>query len=387
MCGISGDVRFGASPGARGAAAPPVGATLGVEEEFHLVDPDTLALTGDPELAAAAMRGQTGPWVHPEIATSQLETATTICSTLAQLRTELLQTRAAVAAAAGRAGLAPLAASTHPFGSWRQQELTRCPRYDTLVERYAVLPHQQDICGCHVHVAVPDLDTAVAVMDRARPYLSLLAALTGSSPFHDGVDTGYESYRTLRWGHWPITGPPEPLGDAATYRAVIDGLTAAGAIADASHLYWDVRPSAHYPTVEFRVADVCTDVDDAVLHAALVRSLVRVLAARAAADEPFPEPRPELLRAARWRAARHGLAGQLFDPVSGTLLEGRLAIRRLLGELEDDLRGHGEWADVGELVARLFRRGTSAARQRRTFARTGDLRAVTAALICAARPR
>ena len=368
-------------------ATAAVGTTFGVEEEFHLVDSDTLALAGSHELAAAAMRGQAGERVHAEIATSQLETATAVCTSLSQLRAELLRARTEAAAAAGRAGLVPLAASTHPFGSWRQQEMTRCRRYDALVERYAVLPHQQDICGCHVHVAVPDLETAVVVMDRARPYLCVLAALTGSSPFHEGLDTGYDSYRTVRWGHWPITGPPERLGDAATFRTVVAGLTAAGTIADASNLYWDVRPSAHHPTVEFRIADVCTDVDDAVLHAALVRSLVRVLAARAASGEPCPEPRPELLRAARWRAARHGLGERLFDPVTGALVDARSAVHRLLRELEDDLRGHGEWEETGELVARLFRRGTSAARQRRTFARTGDLGAVAAELICGQPPR
>jgi carboxylate-amine ligase len=237
-----------------------------------------------------------------------------------------------------------------------------------------------------VHVAVPDLDTAVAVMDRARPYLCVLAALTGSSPFHEGLDTGYESYRTVWWSRWPTAGPPERLGHAAGFRAVVAGLVAAGTVTDSTDLYWDVRPSAHVPTLEFRVADVCTDVDDAVLHAALVRSLVRVLAARAAAGEPCPDPRPEVLRAARWRAARHGLGERLFAPATGTLLDARSAVHGLLDQLEQDLRTYGEWEEVRDLVARLFRRGTSAARQRRTFARTGDLRAVAAELICARRP-
>jgi carboxylate-amine ligase len=232
-----------------------------------------------------------------------------------------------------------------------------------------------------VHVGVPDLETAVAVMDRARPYLPLLLAMTGSSPFHDGVDTGYESYRTLWWSRWPNTGPPEYFGDAQEFAEVVAGLAASGVVADRSHLYWDVRPSYHLPTLEFRLADVCTDVDDAVLHAALVRSLVRVLAGRAARAEPCPRPRAELLRAARWRAARHGIGEQLFDPLLGTLVEARLAVRRLLAELEDDLRDHDEWNDVSELVQRLFSRGTSAARQRRTWLRTGDRRAVAARIV------
>jgi YbdK family carboxylate-amine ligase len=250
------------------------------------------------------------------------------------------------------------------------------------VQRWGGLALQQDICGCHVHVGVPDLDTAVAVMDRARPYLPVLLAMTGSSPFHDGVDTGYESYRTLWWARWPNTGVPEYLGSAERFTEVVAGMVDSGVVADGSHLYWDVRPSYHLPTLEFRLADVCTDVDDAVLHAAVVASLVRVLAARAEADVvPVPRPRPELLRAARWRAARHGIDGELFDPVLCTLVEGRHAVARLLDELADDLRDRGEWAEIGEMVQRLFSRGTSASRQRNTWLRTGDRRAVAAEIV------
>jgi YbdK family carboxylate-amine ligase len=272
--------------------------------------------------------------------------------------------------------VALLASSTHPFAGWQQQELTVAPRYEAMVARWAGLASQQDICGCHVHVGVPDLETAVAVMDRARPYLPVLLAMTGSSPFHDGVDTGYESYRTLWWSRWPTTGPPEHLGSAAAFREVVAGLAASGVVADGSHLYWDVRPSYHLPTLEFRLADVCTSLDDAVLHAALVRSLVRVLADRAERGEPCPTPRPELLRAARWRAARHGLGERLFDPLQGTLVGARVAVGRLLLELETDLRAAGEWEEVGELVAGLLARGTSASRQRETWLRTGDRREV-----------
>ncbi len=361
--------------------SPAVGTTFGVEEEFHLVDPATLELAGSRKLAAAALSGEAGARVHAEIATTQLETATRICSTLADLRGELVRSRAEAAAAAASVGLLLLPASTHPFGSWRQQEMTPYPRYDALVERFAVLPLQQDICGCHVHVSVPDLETAVAVMDRARPYLAVLAALTGSSPFHDGVDTGYESYRTVWFARWPITGPPEHLGSAERFREVVAALAAAGAIADASNLYWDIRPSARYPTLEFRVADVCTDLDDAVLHAALVRSLVRVLAGRAARGEPCPEVRPEVLRAARWRAARHGISDRLLEPVSATSLDAHHVVHRLLDELQDDLREHDEWVEVSHLLQQLLRRGTSAARQRSVWTRTGDRRAVTATLV------
>jgi carboxylate-amine ligase len=358
-----------------------VGATFGIEEEYHLVDPDSLALRPSPELAALALRREIGSRLHAEIATTQIETVSGICASLDELRTELVAARAEAAAAAARVGVATLPASTHPFGGWQQQVITAAPRYEAMVDRWAGLVSQQDICGCHVHVGVPDLETAIAVLDRARPYLPLLLAMTGSSPFHDGVDTGYDSFRTIWWSRWPTTGIPDHLGSAQQFTDIVAGLVASGVIADGSHLYWDVRPSYHLPTIEFRLADVCTDLDDAVLHAGLVRSLVRVLAARAQAGEAAPRCRPELLRGARWRAARHGLGGQLFDPLRGSLVDARLAVRRLLDELEDDLRERDEWAEICELVTRLFSRGTSAMRQRATWLRTGDRRAVAEGIL------
>lgn len=359
----------------------PAGATFGVEEEFHLVDPASYRLTRSPALAAAVLRHESGPHLHAEITTTQLESATGICTTLPGLRAELVTTRAEAAGAAARAGVRILAASTHPFDSWQQQDITPAPRYQAMVDRWAGLAEQQDIVGCHVHVGVPDLETAVAVMDRARPYLPVLLAMTCSSPFHDGVDTGHASYRTMWWSRWPNTGPPEYLGSAQRFADVVAGLVASGVIADSSHLYWDLRPSSHLPTLEFRLADVCTEVGDVVLHAALARSLVRVLAGRAEREEACPRPRPELLRAARWRAARYGLEGQLFDPLRCELVPARVAVRRLLSELGPDLRHHDEWNLVVELVERLFVRGTSAARQRRTWLRTGNWREVAAGVV------
>jgi carboxylate-amine ligase len=186
------------------------------------------------------------------------------------------------------------------------------------------------------------------------------------------MDTGYESYRTQWYSRWAITGPTEPLGDGATYQSVVEGLARAGAIGDSSNLYWDVRPSARHPTVEFRIGDVCTSVDDAVLHAALLRALTATLVRRARAEEPVPTVRAELLRAARWRAARFGLTSGIFDPRTAEVLDAREAVDRLLRELEPELAERGELEDVRELVDQLFGRGTSASRQRAVFQRTGD---------------
>jgi len=358
-----------------------VGATFGVEEEYHVVDAETFALRDSPELNARAGAGALGARIHAEIATTQLEIATGICRTTDELRAELTAARREATAAAAAVGATVLIASTHPSASWTEQRLTLQPRYITLLERWGVLALQQVICGCHVHVSVPDLDTAVQVMDHARPYLPLLLALTGSSPFHECVDTGYDSFRTQWFARWPIAGPSEPLGDADTYRGVIDDLTRAGVIDDPSHLYWDIRPSLRHPTLEFRVGDVCTSLDDAVLHAALVRALAATLAERAASGvRPVPI-RAELLRAARWRAARYGLSDRLLDPATGELVEPRLAISRLLVELEPQLADRGEVDEARALVQQVFDRGTSAARQREVLQRTGDPAAVAAYVV------
>ncbi len=357
------------------------GATVGVEEEFHVVDPESMELRDSPELVALLAADDLGPRVHSELSTTQIETASRVCTSLDDVRRELRAGRSAAAAAAGQVGATVLAASTHPFSSWHEQRVTHTPRYLRLVERWAVLALQQDISGCHVHVHVPDLDTAVAVMDRVRPYLPVVQALTGSSPFHEGSDTGYDSFRTLWFARWPITGSTELLGDGKTYQDVVESLQVAGVIDDASNLYWDVRPSMRYPTLEFRVADVCTFLDDAVLHVALVRALSRVLAERASHGVPPHLVRPEVLRAARWRGARYGVSDQLFDPFAGVLRPAADLVGRLLAELRDDLTEHGEWDEVSSLCEQTLRRGTSAARQRDVLHSTADQHAVARMIV------
>lgn len=358
-----------------------VGLTLGVEEEYHVVDGETLALRDDPALPRLLREAPVEANLQAEIATTQIETATPVCTSLAELREHLLAMRTAAAKVTADLGAAILPASTHPFSSWTDQRLVPTPRYLGLFERWGVLALQQDICGCHVHVGVADLDTAVAVMDRVRPYLPVVAALTGSSPFHGGIDTGYDSFRTQWYARWPLTGPADLLGDAAGYQAVVDGLVATGAIDDASHLYWDVRPSTRYPTIEYRIGDVCTRLDDVVLHAALVRSLTRVLAQRAAAGAPPLAIRGEQLRAARWRAARFGLTDHLYDAQAGRLVPARQLVEDLLTELRDDLEDRSEWDEVRALADAVLARGTSATLQRSVFHRTGDVHEVAAALV------
>jgi YbdK family carboxylate-amine ligase len=356
-----------------------VGATLGVEEEYHLLDPETAELRNCPDLAARALAGAAGPHLQPEMLTSQLEAATEVCADLDEVRRAILSMRSEAAGAAAQVGAAILATSTHPFASLDEIEVMARPRYLGLIERFGTIVSQFNLCGCHVHVAVPDLDTAVAIMNHARPYLPVLTALTGSSPFHEGRDSGYDSFRLPWLGLWPQGGPPPYLRSGAHYLATVAQSAAMGMVEDLSAMLWDIRPSSRYPTLEFRAADVCTDIDDAVLYAGIVRSLVRVLGARVAAGDAPHRMSDPTLRAARWRAARYGLSDTLWSPSQSQLVPAARALEALMSELRADLDSHGEYTLITELLARLRRCGTSATRQRQTFAATTSLREVTRA--------
>ena len=356
------------------------GHTIGVEEEYQLVDAETLGLADRPEVVAAAER-LLGDRAQGEISTSQLEIGTEVCTTLAQVRSELVRLRAGAAKAAEEHGARILAAGTHPSGTWREQRLTAGARYLALVERWGLLALQQLITGCHVHVGVDDPETAVRLLGHLRADLPVLLALSGSSPYWEGSDTGYASYRTLWYSRWPVTGSPEVFADRAEYERTVADLVAAGIVDDASHLYWDARPSTTYPTVEVRVADTMPLLDDVVLHAGLARSLVRVAAAQAVRGAQEPQLRTEVVRAARWRAARHGLEGTLLDVRAHAQRPAHDVVRGLLARLREDLEEAGEWDEVSALADQTLRRGTSAARQRSVLGRTGELDEVTRSLL------
>lgn len=355
-----------------------VGVTLGVEEEYHLVDAETFELADMPEVATAAIVLM-GDEAQGEISTSQLEIATPVCTSLSELRGHLARIRASAEEVARQQGCRILAAGTHPTATWHEQRLTVGDRYRSLFERWGLLALQQMITGCHVHVSVDDPDLAVRTLGHLRQDLPTLLALSGSSPYWEGVDTGYASYRTQWFARWPVTGMPEPFESKAAYDALVAELVVTGMIDDASHLYWDVRPSAKFPTLEVRVADTMPLLDDVVLHAALARSLVRVRAAEVTRGEPPPQLRPEVVRASRWRAARFGLEECLLDTREHVLRPAAEVVDGLLLRLRDDLEELGDWDEVSGLAEQALARGTSAARQR-AVAADGDLRAVAAAL-------
>jgi len=301
--------------------------------------------------------------------TSQLEAATDVCANLDEVRDGIAAMRAEAAEAAADHGATLLATSTHPTASISEIDVAERDRYARLLDRHAGLVGQLNLCGCHVHVSVPDLDTAIAIMNHARVYLPVLAALTGSSPFHEGGDTGFASVRLARLALWPQGGLPPLLGSAAQYQALVAQLIDTGIVDEPSELLWELRPSAHYPTLEFRIADMCPDIDDVVLLAGLVRSLVRTLADRSA-PPIVPDP---VLTAARWRAARFGLSGELWSTRENRLLPARDVVEQLWRDLEPDLLAHREDGVLRPLLDQLLERGTSATRQRQIYGETGSL--------------
>ena len=362
------------------AAVFEVAVTIGVEEEYHLVDAETLRIADAPGVVDEA-KALLGADAQGEISTSQVEVATPVSTSLGEVRAHLVRLRRGADAAAQAHGCRILATGTHPTATWHEQQLSPDPRYRAILERLGLLALQQLIAGQHVHVSVPDAELAVQVLDRLRPDLPVLLALSGSSPFWEGVDTGYASYRTTWFARFPVTGSPEVLRTATAYDALVGDLVASGVVDDASHLYWDARPSTKYPTVELRMADVCPRLDDAVLQTGLARSLVRVAAAEAVAGTAFPEPRTELVKAARWVAAKHGLEGALMDLRAVARRPAADVVRALLARLREDLEEAGEWDEVHALAEQALGRGTSAAEQRRVHRRGGDLTEVTRLLV------
>ena len=356
-------------------APDPESLTMGCEEEFQIVDPVTAKLASGAEKlkAGSHLHGEQAP--QNELHLSQIETATPICGSLGEVREKLGTARRDLLEAAAGQNVTIGAAGTHAFADWHDQTVTPKDRYLGMVSDYQYLTRELLIFGQHVHVGIEDPDLAVQVMNRARPYLSALLALSASSPYWLADDTGYDSFRTLMWTKWPMTGPPQPFADRADYDRTIKNLVKAGVITDGTKVYWDVRIPQDKPTVEFRMADVSPRLDDAVMLAGLVRAIALRCARAAAAGEPDPNPRPELLRAAMWRAARSGVRGDLVDVTAGRTRPAGERIETLLGELAGELDDLGEGNFVREQVRDVLDRGNSADRQRAAVEKTGEVRA------------
>lgn len=349
---------------------------MGVEEEFLLVDPATgrPRAVGQAVLAVSAAEGPDDDDLTAELHREQLETGTKPCHTLDELGAELRSTRATAATAAEDVGVAIAPLATSPLAV--EPTVSPSSRYKEMARRFGRTVSEELTCGCHVHVAIDSTEEGVAVLDRIRPWLAPLIALSTNSPFWLGEDSGYASFRSQVWQRWPSAGPYGPFGSAATYRTFVDSVLGTGTVLDEGMLYLDARLSRQHPTVEVRVADVCRETDDAVLIAALTRALVQTaVLGWHAGDEPDPV-RTEVLRLAAWRAGRSGMEGDLLDPGSWHPAPATEVVGRLLEHVRPALEEAGDLETVRDLLATVLSRGTGARRQREVLDRTGTLAAV-----------
>jgi len=352
-----------------------------------LVDPGTGELTSVSQQAIRAHRSVPGqvsvgvgrggdePGLEHELFLQQIETATPPVESLSDLLDEIRRGRAAVGKAAEAAGAAAVAMPT-PVLVDPQEDVTPRPRYQRIYEEFGEISRQSLVCAMHVHIDIGDDAEAVAVIDRIRPWLPVLLAISANSPFWRGRDTGYASWRSQTWARWPSSGSSQPFGDAETYHATTQRMVDWGAALDPGMVYFDVRIAQDYPTVEVRVADVCTEVQDAGLVAALARGLVETGAESWHRKEPVSPWRSDLLRVASWRASRYGLASRLVHPVTLELADAREVVAALIEHTAEALDAAGDKTFVKEAFARLLSRGSGAGRQRAVREAKGDLMAV-----------
>jgi glutamate---cysteine ligase / carboxylate-amine ligase len=362
-------------------------ARLGVEEEFLVVDPVTRQAV--PGAAAVVSRAgeRLGARVAGEITKLQVETRTRPCVTTVDLQAQLVDARAVLADAAEAEGLRVMASGTPVLGRVVPPPITEGPRQDRGTATFRGLHDELGICAVHVHVELPDRDRAVLVGNHLRPHLPVLIALTANSPYWDERDSGYASWRTITWQRWPVAGPPPHFESAEQYDRLVATLLEAGALVDTGTIFWDIRLSAHQPTLEVRVADVPITAAESASLAALVRALVIAVGSAVDRGDPGPALRPELMRLAYWRAARDGLDGYGIDVHTGRLVPARELAGRLLDLARPVLSGLGDLARVTGWLDRLAGDGDGAARQRRIAARRGRLADVVDHLVAQTAPR
>ncbi len=345
---------------------------MGVEEEFLLADP----ATGEPvalNRAVADLAGRRGVDLQLELTSCQVETTSSVAESSAELSAELRRLRRVTAESAADAGARLLAVALPPTLP-HDFPITDTPRYRKIAEQFGMIAHEQGISGCHVHVAVPNRDVAIQVSNRLRPWLPLLLALTANSAVYRNADTGHASWRSVLWARWPSAGPPPHFESTDDYDAMVRMMLDAGAMLDDGMVYWDVRPSANYPTVEVRVADVPATVGETVLLACLVRALVMTALDDERRGQPGIPLTPHALRAAYWKAARDGLAGSAIDLAeSHALVPVVELLEGLLEHVGPALQTVGDYAIVRRELDRVVAEGNGAVRQQSAWRRRNDV--------------
>ncbi len=355
---------------------------IGIEEEYQIIDPETRAMRSfitqflDDDKVVMIERE-----IKPELHASMVELGTPVCTTVAEARDELVKQRSFIARLARDKGVAVVAAATHPFSRWLDQPITPLPRYVGVLEEMQALAQRLLIFGMHVHIGIEDRAFAVDAMNVVRYMLPHLLALSTSSPFWMGRKTGLKSYRSVVFEDFPRSGIPDICRTVADYDNLVGALVNCGVIPDASKIWWDVRPHHKYPTLEFRICDICPKIDEAIAIVALIQALVLWLWKLRRQNLTFRIYRRDLLSENRWRASRYGLDGKMIDFGKTQEAPTRQLIRELLDLVAEEVDELGVAPFIKPIEDMLIH-GTSADRQLRVFDATdGDLRAVVDHLI------
>ena len=337
--------------------------TVGIEEEYLVVDRATRNLIKDPPSEMwNSLREVLGPQVAPEFLKAQIEVGTKVCTRLGEAREDLATLRRDLSEVVSRYGAAIIASSTHPFADWSEQETTEHPRYERIAADYQHVARQMVICGMHIHVGIDDDHLRIDLMNQVRYMLPHLLALSTSSPFWAGTDTGLLAYRPVIFRNMPRTGLPEEFVSWGEYERMVEALIEAEIIEDATKLWWDIRPSARYPTLEMRVSDVCTRLDDAMTVAALYLCLLGYMFRLRRRNQRWRVYSPMLISENMWRAQRYGTDGSLIDFGRGELVSFADLVEEFIEMLAQDAV---EFEVVAQLrhMRTIVREGTSAHRQ------------------------
>ncbi|MBF0277883.1 MAG: carboxylate-amine ligase [SAR324 cluster bacterium] len=349
--------------------------SLGIEEEYQIIDPETRELTSYiseiMDKGAVLFRDQ----VTPEALQSQVETRTHVCRNIKEARQEVTRLRSMVSEVAHKNGRKIIAAGTHPFSRWENQLITDKDRYQGLMTDYKILGRRLLIFGMHVHIGIPDPDLRIDVMNQISYTIPHIFALATSSPFWMGQNTGLKSYRTVVFENLPRTGLPEHFESARAYDHYVDTLIKTNCLEEATKIWWDIRPHPKYPTLEFRMCDCTTQIEDVLSIAALIQAMVAKLIQLRRKNQTWRIYRQSLIAENKWRAMKDGLDGKLIDFGKEEEIPLRFLIEELLELVDDVVDELGSRQEI-EQIRSILTRGTSADRQLRTFEETGSLEAV-----------
>ena len=357
---------------------PPL--TMGIEEEYQIIDPESRELKSYIQEFLEQGRVVLQDQIKGEFLQSQVEVGSHICRNIQEIRAEVIRLRRSIIKLASDNGLQVAAASTHPFSRWSSQDVNIGERYNQLQSDMAELARRMLIFGMHVHIGIEDKELMIDVMNQARYFLPHLLALTTSSPFWQGRDTGLKSYRTVIFESLPRTGLPPSFNSWTAYQGFIDTLVGTGCIDEPTKIWWDVRPHSKFPTLEFRVCDLCTRVDEVVCVAAIIQAIVAKLIKLRYRNQSWRTYRHHLITENKWRAVRYGLEGQLIDFGRRQEVPTHFLIHEIL-EFVDDVVDQLDSRKEVEYAHKILAEGTSADRQLQVYRKTSDLKAVVDQLV------